>query len=90
MLIAFSSTVLLAVPAGASDEGEFPLFVVLAILAPLAGMAVVAAHHRADNPDESPTRTDTKPQPESLGPPPRSNRHLLTGDPGAWAAVGLE
>ena len=55
MISVSSTTVLLAdrhLPAGAPDEGEFPLFVVLAILALLAVMAVVAAHHRDDNPDE--------------------------------------
>jgi len=82
VLIAFSSTtVLLAeghLPAGAPDEGEFPLFVVLAILALLAVMAVVALH-RADNPDEfsdtagrydsNRQETAARPQPEPLGHP---------------------
>ncbi|UOT08434.1 hypothetical protein MPY17_39915 (plasmid) [Rhodococcus opacus] len=82
-MIAFSSTVLLAeghLPAGAPDEGEFPLFVVLAILALLAVMAIVAAHHhRADKPDEfsdiagryESTRHETaaRPEPEPLGHP---------------------
>ncbi|MFF2111634.1 hypothetical protein [Rhodococcus koreensis] len=82
-MIAFSSTtVLLAdnhLPAGAPDEGEFPLFVVLAILAVLAVMAVVAAHHRHHNPDEfsdiagrygsNRHESAAQPQPESFGHP---------------------
>ncbi|MBC2640820.1 MULTISPECIES: hypothetical protein [unclassified Rhodococcus (in: high G+C Gram-positive bacteria)] len=78
-MVTFSATVLLADShLAAPEEGEFPLFVVLTLLAVIAVMAVAATHNRTAEPDEhtdnaghcpSDRRPTPRPQPELLGHP---------------------